>query len=85
MTLKDDEIDALDKHINETWKSFECEICGRKDWRGSSKVHLRPTEEGDLDLTGPVIPCAVITCEYCGNTRLINLVVAGAYEQPKED
>lgn len=44
-------------------------------------MELREFREGGLVVGDtPIMPLAVLTCNYCGNTVLINALVAGVLE-----
>lgn len=80
MTLSKEETDTLLEHINDKWEVPNCRYCGENEWSASGKIFLRLSKEGELDLTGESQPTAPLVCMNCGNTVLINLVVAGVFD-----
>jgi len=78
--LTDEQLKVLEKHINEKWATKKCSLCLQNSWRvsGFTGIMMRENHR-TLNLGGPMIPCAAITCWNCGNTVLINLLVAGVY------
>lgn len=74
--------DVVD-HVNMTWKTKKCPMCGKRDWKVEGVVRLLINDypstsalctEDPVPLT---LPSAAFVCGKCGNTLLINLVLAG--------
>lgn len=65
--------------LNEKWNGKICPICGLANWIITENVYeLREYNDGGLISGGtPIIPIIPIVCMNCGNTILVNAVVAG--------
>ena len=68
--------EALVAHINRTWARKECALCGTINWatHGYITVTIADTVGGVQGAS--ILPTAAAVCQMCGNTVLINLVVA---------
>jgi hypothetical protein len=68
----------LVEHIQRKWKNG-CPMCGARTWdlSGFSNVGIKKDIGPSMALGGPALPCACVICQTCGNTVLINLIVAG--------
>jgi ribosomal protein S27AE len=78
--------EKLVNHLNEKWKGRTCPMCGGGPWNASDMAfELREFNEGNLVVGGvPITPVIPVTCSNCGNTILINAVVAGLVTKSKE-
>lgn len=69
----------LQEHINAKWQRG-CPMCGAKAWALSGfTTALGVTDnipKGAI-LGAPFLPTAVLVCSNCGNTVLVNAIVAG--------
>jgi len=57
-----------------------CDACGHPHWTYDNRVYeLREFSGGGLVIGGSqkIIPALALTCTNCGNTKLINALVAG--------
>ncbi len=73
--------------IQSRWKPpFECRCCGSNNWDVELEIYqiMKFSQEG-LILGGTRVPLAPVTCSNCGNTILINALIAGIVEQPKAE
>lgn len=72
------------KHLNEKWHNTKCLLCQSDDWSANDSVfELRQFNQGDLTLGNtPILPVIPITCKNCGNTVLINAMIAKVIESP---
>lgn len=78
MALSQDQLQTLLNHINARWRNKACAICGVNNWTFNGPVSLSINPAlNQMMIGGPQVPVAVATCRHCGNTVLINLVVAG--------
>ena len=60
------------------WAGRPCQMCGQGNWNISDKLfEIRELQKGAFVLGGPIIPLIPIVCTYCGNTLLVNAIVAG--------
>ena len=71
--------DELIQHLNTKWKNQPCPLCGTRQWNVQDKTfELREFHGGNLVLgSGPIIPIIPVICTNCGNTVLVNPLVAG--------
>jgi hypothetical protein len=77
MPLAADDTQKLLAFINSRWKSKLCLICGDNGWAIHGVLQLGVSEPRELVPAGQSLPCAAMVCQVCGNTVLVNLVVAG--------
>ena len=55
-----------------------CQFCGQNHWGVSSKLfQLLEFDSHGLTIGGSSYPVIPITCNNCGNTLMINAIVAG--------
>jgi hypothetical protein len=68
----------LTEHIRLKWKNG-CPMCGARAWElsGFTSVPIKKDLGPNIVLAGPNLPSAAIVCRNCGNTVLVNLIVAG--------
>ena len=53
-------------------------MCGIGGWNvQDSTYQLLEFNQGSLVIGGPVIPVIPIVCNNCGNTLLVNAIIAG--------
>ncbi len=76
----------LIKHLKEKWGGRHCPLCTVGNWEVQDSVfELRQFSGGDLVVgTGPIVPVVPVVCSNCGNTVLINALVAKLVKRPKE-
>jgi DNA-directed RNA polymerase subunit RPC12/RpoP len=69
------------KHLEDKWGENVCPMCGHRDWNVPEEIYeLREFQSGGLTIGGgPIVPVLPITCAYCGNTVLVNGIVAGLF------
>jgi hypothetical protein len=73
------------QYLNGKWAGRPCSQCGASAWQVQDSIfELRGFSGGSLVLGGPIVPLIPVTCSNCGNTVLINAILAGAIEQPVE-
>lgn len=69
------------KKIEEFQKTYHpgtCEICGSTNWlMGTEMGFLNIVEDGNLTVTDRAYPLLPVTCSKCGNTKFLNVLVAG--------
>jgi hypothetical protein len=69
----------LAQWVDEHWRGVTCPVCSTNGWDiGGDILEIFP-----LGAEG-VYPFIPITCKTCGNTLLINTVIAGVYPPPPE-
>jgi len=70
--------DKLIGFLSQKWGGRPCPACGMGSWNvHDSSFELREFNEGNMVLGGPLIPVVPVICTNCGNTVLINALVAG--------
>lgn len=67
------------QYLQEKWKSAPCPMCGKNHWSVQENAfELREYRDGNMVIGGvPIIPVIPIICSNCGNTILINAILAG--------
>ena len=73
-------IERIIQHLKSAWTVQACPMCRKSNWEvhGPITFSLGTTEGSTSYATfGQNLPCAAIVCQSCGNSLLINLVVAG--------
>lgn len=76
------------EHLNKNWGVLrKCPMCESSEWATSDKVfELREYHGGAVVFGGsPIVPIVTVTCRNCGNTVLVNVLVTGALEAPKDE
>lgn len=65
-------------HLQAKWAGRPCPMCGVSDWNvHDSTFQLTEFNQGSMVIGGPVIPVVPVICKNCGNTILINAIIAG--------
>lgn len=66
-------------YLKERWAGRPCPMCGHAGWSVQDSVfELREFHGGSMVIgSGPLIPVVPVTCNNCGNTVLVNAIVAG--------
>ena len=81
MHLKPEQIKTLIDHVNAKWKRHECDRCNTNDWEIIGYVSMSLTPHPSQLVGGAAsLTTAAFVCKNCGNTRLINLVIAGVWK-----
>lgn len=66
------------KFLSEKWRNRPCPVCGISAWSvQDSTYELREFNQGNMVLGGPLIPVVPVICSNCGNTILVNAILAG--------
>lgn len=84
MALEPERLQALLAFTRKQWKSPACQLCGHNEWAidGPAEIAI-PYPPGSFEeriKRPPTLACAAFTCRNCGNTVLVNMVVAGLVE-----
>jgi hypothetical protein len=66
------------EHLKRTWRSPICHLCGCDVWELHGYVTLVLTDSPATATGADGLPTVAVVCQRCGNTILINLVVARA-------
>ena len=78
MALDAATLQKITTFLNEKWKAKTCLQCAGNDWDLHGYIGLSLAgEPKDIALGGQVLPCVAVVCKNCGNTLLINVIVAG--------
>lgn len=74
--------ERLIENINRNWSTKNCPMCGGNNWAISDDVMamMRVGENNDIMLGGRITPVVPVICNECGNTVLINPIVARCTE-----
>lgn len=75
---------AVAAHIERTWTSRTCPMCGSNRWAVHAYVPVELSPRIEAVWGGQVLPSAGIVCQTCGNTVLVNLIVAGVLKGKAE-
>jgi len=69
----------LIEHLSTKWQNRGCPMCGARQWNVQAKpFELREFHGGGLVIGGSaIIPVIPVICGNCGNTVLVNPIVAG--------
>jgi hypothetical protein len=70
-------------HLKLKWHGRNCPMCQAGNWNISDRVfELREYHGGSFVVGGsPIVPVVPVTCDNCGNTILVNAIVADAVEK----
>ncbi len=73
------------EHLQAKWQTTPCPMCKARQWNIQERsFELREFHGGNMVLGGgPIIPVVPVVCTNCGNTILINSLVAGVEEEGK--
>lgn len=78
MALSPEMFQQLVNHLNSKIKTRKCVLCGAESWALEGHVTLPIGDvPGLMTVGGPTLANAAMVCQNCGNTHIINLVVAG--------
>ena len=65
------------------WQNRPCPMCGGGPWQvEDTPYQLTQFQQGGFLIGAPVVPVAVITCGNCGNTVLVNALLAKVIPSP---
>jgi hypothetical protein len=71
-------IQKIVEHLKRKWTVQTCPMCKQNNWEIHGQVTLSLTAAtGRATGAGQALPCAVVICQVCGNSVIVNLVVAG--------
>jgi len=81
MKLTLDQRQMIDTFIKNKWTLHpKCPICHKNSWNVSPELfELRSFHGGSMVIGGKggIVPLILVTCVNCGNTILINALIAG--------
>jgi len=86
MKLNPEQHEKLVSFIKTKWKPpYACACCGANNWNVTQEVfQMTEFTQAGLVLGGPVVPLAPVTCNNCGNTVLLNALMAGVVTTPEK-
>jgi len=66
-------------HLEQKWGDQSCPLCENDNWNVSDSIYKLQGSVGQNVIFGnvPIIPVVPVTCTNCGNTILVNTIVAG--------
>jgi hypothetical protein len=71
-------IERIIQHLKSGWTVQTCPMCKKSNWEVHGPVTLSLGGGSEYSAApGQNLPCAAIVCQSCGNTLIVNLVVAG--------
>lgn len=77
--MADIETQKMISFLSKKWGENKCNMCGGGTWEVQDKVfQLTEFHQGNLVVGGPLVPVVPVTCTNCGNTTLVNALIAGA-------
>jgi hypothetical protein len=78
MALDPETTQKLIEHLKRTWTVQACPMCRQNNWEIHGQVTLSLTagSTGRSSGAGQSLPCAAVICQVCGNSVIVNLVVA---------
>jgi len=81
--MSDFDAAALLRFLQERWGGRACPVCGKGPWQANDRIfQLTEFNQGNLVLGGPIVPVIPVTCSNCGNTVLVNAIIARALKPP---
>jgi hypothetical protein len=86
--MTDVKSEQIIKHLTEKWKGRSCPMCGIGNWNVQEKVfELREYNGGNMVLGEnlPIVPVIPVTCDNCGNSVMVNAIVAGAVPSASQE
>jgi hypothetical protein len=86
--MTDVKSEEIIKHLTEKWKGRSCPMCGTGNWNVQEKVfELREFNNGGMVVGGnmPIIPVVPVTCDNCGNSVMVNAIIAGAVSSDNKE
>lgn len=76
--------EALLEHLKVKWQGRPCQQCSIGNWSVQDTAYeLRQFSNGSLVAGGTVMPVIPVICSNCGNTILVNAIIAGAVDLDK--
>lgn len=81
MKIEDKKIDEYIKKISVS----NCPLCGNNNWTITDRVlQLTEFRTENVEGTNTLFPVIPLTCQNCGNTYFINVLVAGLIDKPNQ-
>jgi predicted RNA-binding Zn-ribbon protein involved in translation (DUF1610 family) len=78
MALTPEATARITEHLKAKWK-FPCPMCRSNEWTLNGYVALPLADQPNTIIIGggAVLPAVAVVCRNCGNTVLVNAVIAG--------
>ncbi|MBU3681702.1 MAG: hypothetical protein FGM16_07165 [Flavobacterium sp.] len=87
MKLNKEEQETLVTKLNQVWKIKFCEVCNQTNWMiDDTLFELREFHGGRTVLgSGAIKPLITISCNSCGNTKMMNAIQLGLVDPKSPD
>ena len=87
MKLNKEQQDKLIEKLNQVWKNKTCDICTANNWMiDDTLFEIREFHGGKTVLgSGAIKPLITISCNSCGNTKLMNAIQLGLVDPKNPD
>lgn len=81
MALDAETIQKIIAHLKRTWTVQMCPMCNQNNWEIHGQITLTlGGTPGHASGASQSLPCAAVICQVCGNSVIVNLVVAGVLQ-----
>jgi hypothetical protein len=78
VALDAEAIQKIIAHLKRTWTVQTCAMCNQNNWEIHGQITLTlGGMPGHASGGSQSLPCAAVICQVCGNSVIVNLVVAG--------
>lgn len=68
---------ALTAFLNKKWPNSACPMCHVNSWAVNGWITMLVSDKLGIVLGSPVVPIIALSCNNCGNTLMVNAIVAG--------
>ena len=76
--MSKDEIKNLLEFLRRKWRDGRCPMCRSANFNVEEDTYqLMRYGGGSVVIGGPVVPVVPVICTNCGNTVLVNAIIAG--------
>lgn len=82
MKIKPEDQNKVISKLNEVWKNKTCEMCQNNNWNIDETIYqINEFHGGNVVIgSGSLVPVITLTCQNCGNTKLMNAIKLGVVE-----
>ncbi|WP_313236480.1 hypothetical protein [Sphingobacterium multivorum] len=82
MKIKPEDQSKVIAKLNEVWKNKTCEICQTGNWNIDETIYqINEFHGGNVVIgSGSLVPVITLTCQNCGNTKMLNAIKLGVVE-----
>jgi ribosomal protein L37E len=79
--LTPEQLKRVSERLDELWgEDSKCERCGTSSWDIESRL-FEIVQFSRSILKQAMLPCFAVTCNRCGNTRLVNAITIGLLDE----